>query len=57
MDECAQFVVYIRENPVRRGLVQNAGEYVYSSAAGRVKRDVQSFPGRLRRGFQRPLSI
>ena len=37
MDEYAQFVAYIRENPVRRGLVQNAREYVYSSAANRAR--------------------
>jgi len=40
MDEHAQFVAYIRENPVRRGLVEDAGKYVYSSAADRAKPDV-----------------
>ena len=36
MNEHTQFVAYIRENPVRRGLVENARDYVYSSAADRT---------------------
>jgi hypothetical protein len=37
--EYAEFARYIRENPVRRKLVDDAAEYPFSSAAGTKKVD------------------
>ena len=39
MDEYLHFARYIRENPVRKGLVNIASEYPYSSAAAVVQLD------------------
>ena len=43
VDEFAEFAKYVRENPVRRGLVDDAAKYPYSSAA--CREGVDEFQG------------
>ena len=43
LNEFANFARYIRENPVRKGLVSVAGDFPYSSAAANVRLD--EYPG------------
>ena len=47
--EYAEFARYIRENPVRRKLVDDAAEYPFSSAAGTKKVD------QMQQGLKSPL--
>jgi putative transposase len=44
--DCAAHLRYIEENPVKRGLVERAGAYAWSSASGRFR--VDSVPQRLK---------
>jgi putative transposase len=50
VNEFANFGRYIRENPVRKGLVSVAGDYPYSSGAANVRLD--EYPGLKPRGYK-----
>jgi len=50
-DELERFLKYIHDNPVRRGLVENSSDWIWSSASfwlkeerGPLRIDIESFP-------------
>ncbi|MGA7707842.1 MAG: hypothetical protein WCD77_08650, partial [Acidobacteriaceae bacterium] len=45
-EECAAFIRYLEENPVKRGLVETASEFPFSSANRRFVRELDRFPER-----------